>query len=431
MTMGLWAHCLNAIGFLAMALAVNHLATATESSVLRGQRAALMVAALAGALIQTCQIVAAPFNSPLLDGGLGLLGALAFAALPPLFWPVLLRIRQGQLKIINKRLSLRARRGENAAQNAMAWLALAEQAAHVGHWQLTVPDNRLIWSDEMFRIHGLWREHYRPDVETALAAFHPLDGRRLAALLQDTAAHGGNFEVAARLRRPDGEIRHVVMRGQAARNWADAVDMVNGVLVDVTEPRRAELRPPAHAGALDAGGTEDALTGLADKRQFEASLGYEFKRAIRSKKPLGLVLIEIDQFYNYATHYGARQADICLRALAQAVQAVPRRTGDIVARYSETEIAVLLPLADADGAQRVAAKIFEAIRALGLPDAGRDNGLLSVSAGAASITMDDLYNPAELTRRAARALAEARLFGGDRVCGYRAPEFAKAGADER
>jgi diguanylate cyclase (GGDEF)-like protein len=147
---------------------------------------------------------------------------------------------------------------------------------------------------------------------------------------------------------------------------------------------------------------------------------------VRSKKPLGLVLIEIDEFYQYGTHYGARQADICLRNVAQAVQAVPRRTGDIVARYGETEIAVLLPLADGAGALRVALQILEAIRALGLTDAGRDGGLLTVSAGAAAFTMDDLYNPLELTRRAAQALADARLYGGDRACGYREPEYAGA-----
>jgi diguanylate cyclase (GGDEF)-like protein len=371
-------------------------------------------------------MVAAPYNIAGLDQALGVVSMLAFLALPALFWPSIRRIRQGHMRIVNRRLLERARRAEEASLAARNWLNMAEQAGHVGHWQLTVPDNRLIWSDEMFRIHGLWKEHYSPNVETALGAFHPLDGKRLAALLQDVAGRGGDFDVAARLRRPDGEIRHVIMRGQAVQDWIGTVELVNGVMVDVTEPKRIESRPPAHAGALDGTAAEDPLTGLADRRQFDASLGYEFKRAVRSKKPLGLVLIEIDQFYQYATHYGARQADICLRNVAQAVQGVPRRTGDIVARYGETEIAVLLPLADGAGALRVASQIMEAVRALGLTDAGRDNGMMTVSAGAAAFTMDDLYNPLELTRRATRALADARLYGGDRAVGYRELEFAEA-----
>lgn len=419
-------NALMAIGFLAAAFAVNDLFTATETSVLRHRRGGLMLAALIGALTQGGLMVVTPYNIAPLDQALGVASMLSFLALPALFWPSIRRIKQGHMKITSRRLLTRARRAEEAARAARSWLNMAEQAGHVGHWQLTVPDNRLIWSDEMFRIHGLWREHYSPNVETAQAAFHPLDGKRLAALLQDVAAHGGDFDVAARLRRPDGEIRHVIMRGQAVQDWLGGVELVNGVMVDVTEPKRIESRPPAHAGALDGTAAEDPLTGLADRRQFDASLGYEFKRAVRSKRPLGLVLIEIDQFYQYATHYGARQADICLRNVAQAVQGVPRRTGDIVARYGETEIAVLLPLADGAGALRVASQIMEAVRALGLTDAGRDNGMLTVSAGAAAFTMDDLYNPLELTRRATRALADARLYGGDRMCGYREPEFADA-----
>ena len=419
-------NALMAIGFLAIAFAVNDLFTATETSVLRHRRGGLMLATLIGALTQGALMVVTPYNIAPLDQALGVASMLSFLALPALFWPSIRRIKQGHMKITSRRLLTRARRAEEAARAARNWLNLAEQTGHVGHWQLTVPDNRLIWSDEMFRIHGLWKEHYSPNVETALGAFHPLDGKRLAALLQDVAAHGGDFDVAARLRRPDGEIRHVIMRGQAVQDWIGGVELVNGVMVDVTEPKRIESRPPAHAGALDGTAAEDPLTGLADRRQFDASLGYEFKRAVRSKKPLGLVLIEIDQFYQYATHYGARQADICLRNVAQAVQGVPRRTGDIVARYGETEIAVLLPLADGAGALRVASQIMEAVRALGLTDAGRDNGMLTISAGAAAFTMDDLYNPLELGRRATRALADARLYGGDRACGYRELEFAEA-----
>lgn len=417
------AHGLAAIGFLAVAFIVNDLFVATENTVLQRRRGVLMLAALAGALAQAAMILVAPASSTVLMQGLGSVAALSFLALPVLFWPSVRRIRQGHMHVVAMRLLTRARRAEDETRVTRQWLNMAEQAGHVGHWQLTVPDNRLIWSDEMFRVHGLWREHYQPNIETALASFHPLDGKRLSGLLQDIAGNGGDFDVAARLRRPDGEIRHVVIRGQAVQDGTGAVIRVNGVMVDVSEPKRAESRPPAHAGALESMASEDPLTGLADRRQFDASLGYEFKRAVRSKKPLGMVLIEIDQFYQFATHYGAHQADICLRSVARAVQAVPRRTGDIVARYGETEIAVLLPLADGAGALRVAAQIMEAIRALGLVDAGRDNGMLTVSCGAAAFTMDDLYNPLELSRRAVRALADARLYGGDRACGYRALEF--------
>ncbi|GLR68033.1 hypothetical protein GCM10010909_27140 [Acidocella aquatica] len=416
------ANTFGAIAYIAMAMAVNDMFTASETSVLGQRRGVLLAVLSTGALVQMLLGLAAHFNFPVALPALQMLAAACLVALPLNFWPVVARIRRGQLRILNSRLLARAQRAEAAAAAARNWLALAEQSGHVGHWQLSVPDYQLSWSDEMYRIHGLWREHYKPRLESALAAFHPVDGKRIGVLLQEAAVNQNNFEVAARLRRPDGEIRHVILRGAAALDASGQVGELNGVMVDVTEPKRAEA-----ISALSAARglpLEDELTGLADRRQFDLSLGYEFKRAVRSRKPLGMVLLEIDHFRAFAAYYGALDADACLRAVAQAVQAVPRRTGDVVARYGDTEIAVLLPLADSAGAQRVATQILEAVRALALPNAGHETGGLTASCGAAAfVGMDDLYNPLELTRRAARALADAKEAGGNRASGYREVEL--------
>ncbi|MCB5944877.1 diguanylate cyclase [Acidocella sp. KAb 2-4] len=412
-----------AIAFLAMAYAVNDLYSATEDSVLRGQRATLMGALLCAALMQTLLIVTARLHAPGVAPLLRGVSALCLLALPVVFWPVARRLRAGQARVLNRRLALRAQRAEAAMLEARSWLAMAEQAGHVGHWRLSVPGQRLSWSDEMFRIHGLWHEHYHPRLDSALAALHPLDGARVGALLREIMAKGGEFDATAKLRRPDGEIRAVSLRAQALRDRFGEVEAVQGVMVDITEARRPEVRPHAHA-AQEEGGV-DSVTGLPGRKPFDATLGYEFKRAVRSHKPLGLVLIEIDQFARYAARHGRKAADARLRRVAEAVSAVPRRTGDIVARYGKTEIAVLLPLADAPGAECVARQIAEAVRALALSDDGREGGMLTLSCGAAAFAgPDDLYNPLELTRRAGKALADARLFGGDQVVRYREDALA-------
>ncbi len=421
------SHDVLAFGFLCLAYAVNDLFTATETSLLQGRRAALMICLLSAALAQTGLAVAGlvGFAPPGLAAAGGLVSALLFLALPGFLWPLARRLRAGRLRVLNAELRGRMERAEARASQARAWLELAEAAGHVGHWEYRPEGGRLEWSDEMYRIHGLWREHYRPELASALAAFHPLDGKRLSALLAEAMDHGRKLDVAARLRRPDGETRHVVLRGEARLDGDGNVAALFGVMVDVTETKAAGQRPPLHAGGVE-GPAEDLLTGLADRKQFDASLGYEFKRAIRSKKPLGLVMFEIDQYYQYSSHYGARQAEAAFKEVARVVGALPRRTGDVVARYGETEIAVLLPLADEAGALCVASQILEAVRALNLPDAARENGLLSISCGAAATGVDDLYNPLELTRRAARALADARLYGGDRACAWRAERYSDA-----
>lgn len=425
MILNLFADLCVAIAFIAMAFVVNDLFTATETSVLGRRRWRIMalLLLLAGAGAQAGVMLAGDFGMATLAAGLRLLAGLCLVAAAAGFFPVVGRLKRGQLRLMNRRLTQRAERAEAAAAAARKWLSLAEQTAHIGHWQLTVPGNQLIRSDEIYRIHGLWREHYRPRIETALAALHPADGKRIGGLMQEAVARPGRFEATARLRRPDGDIRHVVLRGMAALNGQGRVEALNGVMLDVTERKRSEahMLPPS---ALRDAPHEDGVTGLLDRRQFELSLGYEFKRAVRSRKPLGLVLVDIDHFRAFNAHYGELDGDACLRVISQAVQAIPRRTGDVVARYQAAEIAVLLPLADAAGAVRVGTQILESIRALGLPNAGHPGGLLSVSCGAAAFSgPDDLYNPLELTRRASRALADAKQAGGDRVCGFMATEF--------
>ncbi len=401
-----------AIAYIGMACVVNDLFIASERSVLERRLGFIAPALAAGALLQVAMMLA-PYLAVL-----HALAGLCLVAVPVSLWPVAARLRQGKLRVLNRRLSERAERAEAAALAARNWLDLAEQSGHVGHWQLTVPDNRLLWSDETFRIHGLWREHYRPRIETALAAFHPIDGKRLGELLQESVENKGRFEAACRLRRPDGEIRHVILRAAAAAGNDGRVESLNGVIVDVTEPKRAEaaLLPPVRELEF-----EDEMTGLASQKQFELSLGYEFKRAVRSRKPLGIALLEIDHFHAYAEHYGPLERNACLRAVAQAIQAMPRRTGDVVARYGNAGIAVLLPLADAAGAECVANMLAETVRGLGLNHVMRDSGSLTVSIGAAAfVGMDDLYNPAELTRRAERALSDAQAAGGNQVRGFQA-----------
>ncbi|OYV36774.1 MAG: hypothetical protein B7Z80_14665 [Rhodospirillales bacterium 20-64-7] len=309
-------------------------------------------------------------------------------------------------------------RAEIQSESAL-WLDLAASAAHFGTWRMT-PDRQMTWSAQMFEIHGLGPADPMPGKREALDFFVPEDRAAISDALTEAWNTGTSFELAARLRRPDTELRHVVLRG---RRMGTAM---LGVLLDVTDDKRAEAQMrEARQLALQANAalremtTEDAETGLANRRQFDRSLVHEFKRALRSGTPLGLVMIELDQFKSYREIYGQTASDAFLREVAQAIKAVPRRTGDVVARYGDAEIAVLLPLADDKGAERVATIIQEAVRVLAVPQAGSETGFLTVACGvAAFIGLQGMSNPLELVRRADQALACARNMGGGRVACY-------------
>jgi diguanylate cyclase (GGDEF)-like protein len=306
-----------------------------------------------------------------------------------------------------------------AKTEAATWLELAASAAHFGTWRMA-PDRRMTWSAQIFQIHGLGPADPIPNSQEALDFFVPEDRAAISTALTEAWKTGASFELAARLRRPDTELRHVVLRG---RRLGEAM---LGVLLDVTDERRVEAQMrEARQLALQANAalremtTEDDETGLANRRQFDRSLVHEFKRALRSGTPLGLVLIELDQSKFCGETPGQPASGDALRQVAQTIKAVPRRTGDLVARYSELVIAVLLPLADESGTERVATIILEAVRALRIAHSASETGCLTVSCGSgAFVGLQGMNNPLELVTRADQALAVAKASGGDRVRRY-------------
>ena len=94
----------------------------------------------------------------------------------------------------------------------------------------------------------------------------------------------------------------------------------------------------------------DGLTGLANRRTFEAELVQEWRRAIRSHGPIGLLLLDADWFKAYNDRYGHPAGDQVLRGIATCIQSSIRRPGDLAARrYGGEEFVALLPDTDAAG----------------------------------------------------------------------------------
>ncbi len=202
-------------------------------------------------------------------------------------------------------------------------------------------------------------------------------------------------------------------------------------LMGVRLVRQIELRGRAEAELVQARNSlealnrtlerlamQDGLTGLANRRQFDASLQEEFSRAMRNGSSLALIMIDVDCFKQYNDIYGHPAGDECLRAIGQVVGAARRRPGDVTARYGGEEIAVLLPATDMPGAMLVAESIRKAIYHLQLRHPGNGSGVVTVSAGVQALVPqrhDGL--PLDLVEAADRALYQAKLHGRNRVCG--------------
>ncbi|MBT9516619.1 MAG: diguanylate cyclase [Methyloversatilis discipulorum] len=166
----------------------------------------------------------------------------------------------------------------------------------------------------------------------------------------------------------------------------------------------------------------DGLTGLSNRRHFDETMLREWRRAARYKRPLSLVLVDVDHFKQYNDTYGHLAGDECLKTVASALQAVSRRPSDLVARYGGEEFALVLPETDLSGARSVAEGLCDAIRALQLPHAAAASGHVTISVGVASLMPGNgVGGPQNLIAEADLALYAAKSGGRDRV-GFRQAE---------
>ncbi len=118
-------------------------------------------------------------------------------------------------------------------------LALAGEMANIGHWRLDVDPPHLMWSDHVFRIHGL-EPGDTPPLADAITFYAEDDRAKVAAAVELAIATGGGIHFEARLVRADGRLVDVICRGICDLDAAGKTRSVFGIFMDVTTIRRSE-----------------------------------------------------------------------------------------------------------------------------------------------------------------------------------------------
>jgi len=164
--------------------------------------------------------------------------------------------------------------------------------------------------------------------------------------------------------------------------------------------------------------TLDGLTGLANRRKFDASLSDEFNRATRQATALALIMIDVDHFKQYNDIYGHPAGDACLRTISETIQDLAHnRPNTLVARYGGEELAVLLPDTDLSHALAMAEQIRLAIEQLHIEHSGDPRGAVTISAGVESrVPVRGVNTCEQLVEAADQALYSAKSAGRNRVC---------------
>ncbi|HEX5338763.1 MAG TPA: diguanylate cyclase [Gallionella sp.] len=159
----------------------------------------------------------------------------------------------------------------------------------------------------------------------------------------------------------------------------------------------------------------DGLTGIANRRLFDESLVREWRRCGRIKKPLSVVLLDVDYFKKYNDEYGHQEGDDCLKLVAKEMARATPRPGDLVARYGGEEFALILAETDRDGARWVAERIRQQIGALNIPHSESSYQQVTISCGVASVIPSDELSAEQLLKSADVALYIAKEHGRNRV----------------
>ncbi|MCB8837287.1 diguanylate cyclase [Aurantimonas sp. VKM B-3413] len=189
-------------------------------------------------------------------------------------------------------------------------------------------------------------------------------------------------------------------------------------LRDITEQKKAQL-------ALAALATQDGLTGIANRRAFDAALDAAWQDRNRIRQPLSILLIDIDHFKLYNDVLGHQAGDECLRRLARLFVHEMPKPDDLVARYGGEEFALVLPRTSVRQAAELARRMVAAVAAIrhrhpALPD----GGFLSVTVGGATCTRS-CAEADHLVAEADAALYRAKRAGRNRT------EVVECGAYER
>ncbi|MBI5839045.1 MAG: GAF domain-containing protein [Chloroflexi bacterium] len=188
----------------------------------------------------------------------------------------------------------------------------------------------------------------------------------------------------------------------------DDEDLVVGLAADAA----IAIENARMFGRVEQLAITDSLTGLHNRRHFLELAEYEFQRARRYRRPLALIMLDIDHFKQANDTYGHAIGDLVLQTVSRRCQETLRSI-DFMGRFGGDEFAVLLPENDLEGAYAAAERLRKSVEEISI---AADHGAVvsTISLGVAAIS-DDCPDLKTLLGRVDAALYAAKEAGRNQV----------------
>ncbi len=161
---------------------------------------------------------------------------------------------------------------------------------------------------------------------------------------------------------------------------------------------------------------KDPLTNLWNRRHYDNTIQMEWNRGLRHKRPISLIILDVDYFKAFNDYYGHSAGDECLVQVARAIKRFSKRASDLAVRYGGEEFILIMPELGKEDALRTALLLRETIEKLNIPHNGsRVSAWVTVSIGVTSVVPDRDCSPKELFLDVDKALYQAKAAGRNQV----------------
>jgi diguanylate cyclase (GGDEF)-like protein/PAS domain S-box-containing protein len=234
----------------------------------------------------------------------------------------------------------------DAADRELGGNGFSEPATDHGGWEFELASRFCIWSEGVYRIHGVEAGSFEPTMESMHPLLHPEDAGTYAELFHTAIAARQPFSLKHRIVRPDGEERTVMVRGAFVEGDGSRPDRYVGTTEDISGRLSYEER-------LWQLANRDPLTGLFNRRRFREELAREVAFARRRGEKGALLIFDIDSFKDINDSLGHPAGDALLARMGEYLEGRIRAT-DTLARIGGDEFALILPGCGMDEARSIA-----------------------------------------------------------------------------
>lgn len=244
-------------------------------------------------------------------------------------------------------------------RDTMESLDRAQRIAQMGNWDWQIAENRLFWSEGIYRLFGLGQTEFEATYEAFLARVHPDDRTAVNAAVQHASRTGSSYAIEHRIVRSDGAIRVVHEQAEVLPDDQGRPARMVGTVQDITERKLAEQALRDKDAHLEYVAYHDGLTGLPNRTLLTDRLHHAASRADRAGNRMALLFIDLDRFKTINDSLGHAIGDAVLQAVADRLKTLVRKE-DTLSRLGGDEFVVLLEGVDgSQDAAMVAEKIIQ------------------------------------------------------------------------